>query len=460
MLFGMDRNRPSRRRAFLAGLALSALGLAGCGQRLGYGLLLWSVEQPPIAAGTVVPVYIKSNIDKVWVVGVVDPASAKAVKIEVPLWQLELVGSKGKANARAAAFADLALAYAETMQDGLPVRAEPDNAARRVYRLRQGQLVKILAKAEGPEQVGVDGPLAGEWLQILTDDGVVGFSFSNRLRRFEHAGGPMAADAARTVVAAVDPDQEKLFGRLWYPDNFRAMLDDGRVDLSAFNPAYGFFPGQDTGIVRIELPGLSIAVPYTGLTPLRAGVWRFEGTNVQAALRGADALAVQFNDPNGQTRTQFFTTLPVSAQDVVDQETARREALFQVLYKAGPVFRSENYGILSFTAEGGFAWTGYDLLVPRLLPADSGGVGRTEFRLFLDKALAADYDGALSLRFDAGTPGPGAAPGDKAVYLDCFYKLDGGGLRLELIPANARDGLAVTRRGDSPSVIYFARSGF
>ncbi|MFA6507714.1 MAG: hypothetical protein WCT14_16555, partial [Treponemataceae bacterium] len=75
--------------------------LSSCSQIKGYGLLLWSVDEPQIPSGTMLTVYIKSNIDNVWVVGV--PGTKD--KIELPLWKMELIGSKGKTKSAAKKFA-------------------------------------------------------------------------------------------------------------------------------------------------------------------------------------------------------------------------------------------------------------------------------------------------------------------------------------------------------------------
>ena len=91
---------------------------SSCTRTLGYGLLLWSAEDPPVPSGTVLPVYIRSNIDHVWVVGIprefrVDGSNRD--KFEIPLAKLELAGSRKRAMERAEAFAPYALSYAETL---------------------------------------------------------------------------------------------------------------------------------------------------------------------------------------------------------------------------------------------------------------------------------------------------------------------------------------------------------
>jgi len=118
--------------------------------KLGYGVLLWSIDDPPVDSGTVLPVYIKSNIEKKWVVGIPEKSIAqKDYKKEIPLTQLEFIGNKRKAEKWAETFAPYAMMYAENLQDGLPIRDNTDNNSRRVYRLRLGEVVKVLGVAKG-----------------------------------------------------------------------------------------------------------------------------------------------------------------------------------------------------------------------------------------------------------------------------------------------------------------------
>jgi hypothetical protein len=86
---------------------LVTVNFASCSSPEGWGVLLWSTEDPPLQSGTVLPVHIRSNIDKVWVLGF--PGGIKAGQFEVPLFRFEFVGSRAKAFKRAEDFAPYAL---------------------------------------------------------------------------------------------------------------------------------------------------------------------------------------------------------------------------------------------------------------------------------------------------------------------------------------------------------------
>jgi hypothetical protein len=408
----------------------------------------------------VLPVYIRSNIDQVWVVGTPKEYLVKGRgvdKFEIPLAKLELAGSKKKALQKAEEFAPYALIYAETLQDGLPIRESPDNGARRVYRLKQGEIVKILKSAKGTAAVGATGdPLPGEWFRVLTEDGATGYCFSYRLRLFEHSGGPFDAAQGSESVAE-DRDLEQVLSKKWSSDSYSAMINSGRLDLEGLSQHWGFDPGQDTGIAHIKAENLDRSFSYTAIRAAGSRTWRFEGTSLQMYLSSDTSLELQFTENGGALRSLHFAALPSEVDDLIMQETARRQGLFEVLYSQGPSYISHNYGTLSFEEDGRFSWTGYNILVPQVIPASALEGGVVDMRLFLADSLAGRYNGAFTLRFDTAGAGISTAS-TRAAEVDFMYTLDNQGFRIEYVPPTSRDGIVVARRASSPMVIYFYRS--
>ena len=424
---------------------------SSCSRLLGYGVLLWSAEEPPIPSGTVLPVYIRSNIDQVWVVGIPSEYRTSRIdKFEIPLPKLQLVGSRRKAQERAVSFAPYALVYAETLQDGLPIREFPDNGARRVYRLKLGEIIKILSPVEGVEAVGATGdPLPGEWYRVLTEDGISGFCFSFRLKLFEHLGGSLAA-VRNNQLEAEDPDLDGLLARKWSPESYGAMLNTGRIDLDELAEQWCFDPGLDTGIARINTKDLDRSFSYSMIRSTGTQSWRFEGTGLQMNLRSDTTLAVQFTEESGILRSLLFVALPSSIDDIILQETARREELFRNLYLHGPAFTNSNYGNLSFQEDGRFTWSGYSLLVPQVISASALGRGSVDMRLYLADSLIDRYDGAFTMRFNT--------IGGQEAQTDFMYRIDSQGLRIEFVPQTSLDGITVVWRASSPLSVYFFRS--
>jgi hypothetical protein len=412
---------------------------------MGYGILLWANEDPQIFSGTVLPVYIRSNIDHVWVVGV--PNDSKL--IEVPLSLLEFSGSKRKAEKRANEFAHYAPVYAQNLQDGLPIRDAPDNGSRRVYRLRPGEIIKIIDKVEGNPPISTTGdPLPGEWFLVLTHEGIKGYCFSYRLKIFEHNSGTLLAAPSSLKEKAPDPDLEMVLSRKWSSESYQQMINTRRININDLENDYRFDPGQDTGIAKIILPDIQKEFIYEGIYPDGEQAWRFEGTNLQMNLRTNTTLAVQYVEDTGSRRTLLFHALSADIDDIIAQENNRREAQITAIYNYGPVFTSNNYGTISLSESGEFLWTGYDLLVPQYIPYSSRGTGKIIMDIFLSNTLAEQYSGALTFIFTDVTPNRNI----------CFmYGLDNQSLRLEIAPDSSIEDITVTRRSPSPMVMYFYR---
>lgn len=451
MFCAADRKSHAGRLAGLLVISLILL-LSSCTRQLGYGILLWACEDPPIPSGTVLPVYIRSNIDQVWVAGIPGEYRAKdnrMDKFEIPLAKLELVGSKKKTLQRALEFSPYALSYAETLQDGLPIREHPDNNAKRVYRLKLGEIIKILTPVAGVAAVGTTGdPLPGEWYRVLAEDGSIGYCFSYRLRIFDHEGGSLAAEHFLEKTAE-DPDLDRLLSRTWSAESYSSMINNRRFNLDELRQNWGFDPGQDTGLAIIRTRDTEVSFTYTAIRSTGSRSWRFEGSPLQMELRSDTTLAVQFTEEMGALRTLLFVSLPTSVEDLAAQEIARREQLFDIIWGQGPVYSSHNYGTIAFTEDGSFTWTGNDLLIPQVIPAAALGSGIVDMCLFLAPALSDRYAGAFTLRFHS--------IGGSGAEVNFMYTLDNQGFRLEYVPDTSLDGILVSRRSTSPLVLYFFR---
>ena len=428
-----------RARAAFAALALSALALAtACSGYIGYGVVNWSVPEHSLVAGDVVPVYIQSNIGKVYVVGA---GADRKDRIELPLWQISLHKSASKARRAAAAFGDYRYLYATAKVDGLPVRAQPDNTSRQVYRLRQDQKLRITGRGEGAPVIAGNAPLEGEWLSVLTDDGSVGWCFSFNLAVFdERSGGGSSLDATDSGPDAL---LESILARSWVPDYYRAMVESDRVDISRVSPQWGFFPGRDSLVARMELADGVVTFPYTSIVKTGDRSDRFEGSALTLEARRDDTVFIQYTDANGMPQSFFFVSLDVTAEDIVASERIRRAAVIESIRSAGPEFASGNYGVVRFLPDDAFLWSGYQLLSPAVIPAGSGGGGSVETRYFVHESLSAEYDGTLTFTF--------ASNGAQVTFL---YALGERGLKLEQVSLrNIRDSV-VTARNLTPTVIF------
>jgi hypothetical protein len=477
----------TRRHLGLVALLAFAAFLVSCSSRLGWGVVLWTAPEGPLPAGSIVPVYIKSNIQKVYVVGVPGAKGKdRGKKVELPFWQIELYPTRGRAAARVKSMGENVSLYMIAARDGLPLRDKPENTvnAKRVYRLREGQTVKVLEKAEG-DTVSTGGQaLPGSWYLVLADDGTTGYAFSYAFRLYDEAkeGPPVIASAKEALSGRVD----LIFSRSWRPEYFQEMLDDDRIDLDYFSLRYGFFVDAIRRQIRLELPAASQVFNYSSVSEAK-GLYVFVGTPLRIKIESdtrmicswsgpvlsgpgeqpsdasaadaasqadatAAAAAIQPDDSalppaeslasTGAGGSAAFVVLASEPAESIRLETLRQRKLLAAFVDGiGSAWAfpsgAADAGKFVLTKNGRFTWKDRGAEASALIPAGAGDAGDVSFRLFLDPALGSSWNSAFSLRFDQASDD---AP--RQEWVDFLYRRSPTGLVLAL--AAPTSGLLVS----------------
>mgnify|MGYP003290330486 FL=1 len=412
-----------------------------CSRLMGYSVVLWSLPEQNLTDGMIVPVYIKSNITQSYVIGI--PETDK--KCEVPLWQISEPCSKKDVNILSEKYAEYQRKYAKVKLDGLPIRHEPVNTARQVYRLRESEIIRVLYKGEGSAVMAGKSALQGDWLRVLTNDGTIGWCFSYNLNVFDERD-EQKDSSSDSDAFVIDEYLTKILTATWYPESYADMIRTGRIDLGAMSPYYKFDTGFVSGEVSININGLKEKASYKGLSKVGSNVYQFDDTGFKMTVRSSSFIVVQYIDELGMPSSFNFVTLSTDINEVIAKEQERRKSIFDKIVSAGPSFSSSNYGTIEFTEDFGFAWTGYSLLTPSLIPENSGVTGSVALGYFLGESLKEEFDGVLTLTFD-----------ENARKINFFYKLENDGLRLEDAQrAQFKKSLAVDR-SSNPVVMYFAK---
>lgn len=423
----------------LAAVVVSSVFFGSCSNKLGYGVVNWSIPEYNLTAGDIIPVYVKSNIEKVYIVGLNEKT---AVRVEIPLWQLTFFESKKDAGKFQARLKEYKHSYAKVKLDGLPMRSTPDNTSNQVYRLKLGQLVKILWFGEGIPVLKGGKPMDGQWYEVLTEDGVRGWCFSYNLNIYDERGKDSSENS--NLAQEKDTELDDVLNEFWYPEHYRKMINNRQVDLDKISLTWGFFPGLRSGIARVELQNTRLSFPYTKV--IKAGnKYLFEGSNLSMQIRGKDIITLEFSDKNGKLRLENFITLNATPENIINKEIKRREAVIEKIAKTSSEFTSENFGSLKILSDGQFIWSGYNLLSPSIIPSGAGSSGKISLKHFLDKKLLSDYEGALSFRFEKTS--------EPVVFM---YSISSKGLRLEAVESSSIQDNIVTRRSLDPVILFFA----
>jgi hypothetical protein len=415
--------------------------LGACSNRLGYGVLLWELPEYGLEDGEILPVYVKSTISQVYVIGLPETNE----KIEIPLWQITPPASRRKARALQKAYADYQRQYARTLLDGLPIRSEAVNTAKQMYRLRKGEIIKVLYKGVGQPVMAGQTPMEGDWLQVLTADGTQGWCFSHNLRLFDIRSQQTAQGDALSGEAALLAELGAIFARNWRPESYLRMIADNTIDLSQMNSGYGFTVNLATKKGRLYVPGVDAPFSFTAVTKGPGQTYTLEESPVSFTLRNSNLLAVSLLNQRGVPVSHTFIPMDESAEDIIRMEQKRRDELYQNLLALGPDFSSENYGILHFTGNNMVLWTGNRRLMPEVVSPGSDSRGTVEFKYFLAAPLKTVFDGVITINLTGSA---------KENYF--FYSLRDGGIQLEDAGGGAMQNNLFTGRGANPIVMFFA----
>lgn len=412
----------------------------------GWSVLLWNLPEHQLQDGDLVPVYIRSNISQVYVIG------TASGKIEIPLWQITEPEMKLKAKKTAKKYAEYNHKYASVALDGLPMRAEPVNTAKQVYRLRKNENIKILYKGKGQAVYAGKNPLEGDWLRVLTSDGTMGWCFSYNLRLFEtDINGNQINGQIVEQVDTTSADLAEILKGVWYPDSYKAMIDSGRIDPCKINTNYFFHLDEESSKITFNMPEVHKEWDYTGAeedkTIASATAYKLNDIPVIVSVRNSNYIVVRYTGESGKPEDFNLVTIDADINQLVQDEKARRETEFEQIYMFGPNFRSSSYGQLTLNKDHTFTWNNKNLLVPGVLSSSAQNAGTVQIKYFLIRSLAQAYDGVLTFKFNGMNK-----------EVNFFYKMEENGLRFEDATGAVLDNGTFKDRGISPLIVFFSKA--
>ena len=433
----MKHNTISAIRVLLIALAFSA-ALISCG-KMGTAVILWPPENSQWQPGDRVVVKDESLLRNTYIVKV---PNQRRIMEEIDKWRLRLFKREADTIELTNAFSEWRNVYAECLYQGLPMREEASNLANQIYRLREKEIIKVLAREPGPVQVG---NLEGYWYKVLAEGGVEGYVFDYHLRVVRREGHSTTVLNAKE---AGDVTLENFLKSVWRPKIFSVMLERRQIDMSLFRGEYGFFINRDTQTLSINLPEQRLSEKWTEIVPAGSNRYDFLGTSFRVTINSENFISVQYN-LNGMEHFEAFVQLYAPVSTIIGGEINRRNSILSSLTENGNVFGSQAYGELILMKSGQFTWTRKSPLISRgLLSALAGNTGQIDFNIFMDNAIEAAYDGAIRMRFDNGET------------LNFLFVLENEGLRMLYVPDNAVvDNIVISDTWFNPVRIYFETAG-
>ncbi len=402
---------------------------------------MWSPDENVVPTGTTVPVYEESRINDTYTIVV--RVDGQEQDVELSQWRVFFSRDEDEVSEFATEFASVSRMFAGAQRNALPVRAEKSNhpSVRISYRLREGEVVKILHRDDEPTDLS---GLVARWHRVLTEGGVEGWAFGYYLDIYDLDNGALSEPRN---PGADDPLRQAIVSGVWRPGSFDEMLDEGRIDLEVFQPAYGLFPNPEEKRFDLVLPGLTRTFEYKSI--IGGGFRRYvaEGTSLQFEVPNPTQMSIQFTH-EGRQRSVFLVRMDVDIAALAAAEQERRREAYLELRGPSGILESSAYGIINLTENQIFNWEGFDRLVPRFIPAAAESSGTVRLPYHLAPPLKDSYDGVVSFDFD------GTSTDEVVSFL---YSDSGNGIRLVFVPPSLVEENVVTSEPASALVTFFSR---
>ena len=417
-------------------IIISALLVFSCGSKyIGYAVLYTEAPDTNLKAGSVHPVSQESEIRDVFTI--VPNGSEQAV--DIPRYMMSFHKKEADAQAFADKYTQWADIYAVTLLNGLSIRSEADSSSERIYKLREGQTVKIIGRDENMVNIADHD---GYWYRVLTEDGSAGYCFDKNLRLFD------SKDAGPQGSSVLDTEKlELLQERVYRPELFLDMIRDNMLDLTRFKTTRGLFSYPDENRILLSLKEHQVSFEYSSISQNSSGRFIFEGTSLQVEIRSETRIAVYYNYDNKEYAEVMIYI--ENMDDLIEAELERRDLLFEDFANLGSV-SSSAYGRITFNADKTFIWENYKRLIPNVIPETAAETGRISLGYFPAPALRSDYDGVVSFAFD-NVPGGG--------LVNFLFELSDLGIKLVYVPQSDIDKGVVKQESSSPLVLFMSGAG-
>lgn len=422
-----SENRPSLKPFFLLGIL--ALLTISCGpSSIGYAVLLLEEEGAEAETGAILPVLEESEIRDSYSVETPQGSSAELKK-----WRVAFFKDENQARSFRDAYTPWLNYYADNRKDGLAIRQEPTIESPRLYKLREGQNLKVLGRTAEKATVG---EYDGYWYQVLTDDGVSGYCFELYLDIYDYQVRAREGESEEQ-----DPLLDSFMEKAYRSQEMVDLLRAGTLDLNRFRTRYGLFPDPGNSTIHLVTPDFQKSFLYDSIDRSPSGRYLFTGSGLQITIKAENSIVLHYEKNDRDVAEDYYYIDKITT--LIDEERERRDELYSTLQEMGEL-SSSAYGSLTFSEERIFQWRDFDRLVPEIIPAGISGTGTVSLDVLVAPSLRQSYDGVLALSFDGLETGP----------LYFLFDRGAGTLKLVYQPRGfVRDNL-IREESPSPLVIF------
>lgn len=387
-----------------------------------------------LETGALIKITKESRIRETWVYN-----TPEEEHIEIKKWRVEFYESLEDAQNYNSEYETYKNYYVVVNRNSHIMRIHPNTSAKQVYRLKKDQQVKVIGRGAEKER---HGSFEGYWWQLITPDGVVGWSFDSWLAVY---------DGDRVVHSNISPDGPEIhdfFKHTWRPRYYWEMQKSRNIDLERFQAKFKMVPDLDKREVTISMPDLYKTYKFTEFKKTGRNNYNLEGSPVQLDFSVNGMVIVIYSDGTKSYETDFIKMTDATVNDIISSEISSRNVKYSEFSFAGPNFTSKVYGNIEFLSDNKFIWTNKNnLITKQLITSNAGNTGVVSFKYFLGRSLTGLYDGVITMDFGARQE------------LTFLYNFEDSGVRFLYVPSSEIEEKVINSDDFfDPIILYFTGS--
>lgn len=405
---------------------------------IGYGVVLWSHEDSPSENGQIINIVRESSILDIYSY----KTKASKTEYDIDKWRVRFFNDKAEALEFKKKYASVKNLFAVSDYHGLNTRRSPKKGADIVYKLAESETVKVLE--QGSEVVEVDSQ-KGRWYKVLVPTGDTAWVFDYYIKTFTRGDS-----VPETGIGQNADDQllDSFFKNTWHPSEYTDMILDETYDLEVFRSRFGLFADRQKKTIDIILPDVERVFTYTEVLEAGFRQYIFEGTNAILLFRTDEQIVFEY-EFEGRNRAHVFVLIEENIDEIIEEETERRNELFNKIIDKGTVLKSNTYGTIILDQTKVFSWIQNRKLVPDIIPSSASNTGTLQFNYYISPILSRNYEGAITFTFTS------LGNNLERVFL---YRFLNGGLQLTYVPHTFIDDLMIDRVSSTPFILFFEYS--
>lgn len=386
------------------------ISLFSCERYIGYGVVMLPGEENNLESGSLIKITKESRIREAWVYN-----TPTEEHNEIKKWRVVYYNKQEDAQNYIDNYQEYKDYFVIVNRSSHTMRLRPDTSTKQVYRLKKDQKVKVIGRSKDIEK---HGSFEGYWWNLITDDGVKGWSFDSYLSVYNKD------EVIHSNVSPDGPEIHDFFKNVWRPKYFWEMKKSRNIDLEKFQTKFKMTPDLDNKELTISLPDNYVTYKFTEFKKTGENNYNLVGTPVQLDFSYKGTVIVIYSVDSKSYENDFIYLKDSEVNEIINTELTTRKIKFSEFLFEGPTFNSKAYGEITFLDDNKFIWSNkQNLINKQLLTNNALSEGTVSFNTFLGQELKGQYDGIISFDF-----------GDRQ-ELTFLYTFENSGIRFLYVPS-------------------------